>query len=104
MSRLFAIFDREELLRELDPCREIVLQIPLKQPEMPLIFGIQLAVAAILNRTENLRYLVYFKCDGQCAIRYFCLHRGSLPQNTAERQPRFWAKPLLKISVKNYVV
>jgi hypothetical protein len=33
--------------------------------------------------------------DNECAI-YFCLHLGSLPENTAERQPRFWAKPAFK--------
>src|SRR5438132_12740908 len=38
----------------------------------------------------------------QLAI-YFCLHRGSLPENTAGRQPRFGAKPRPKISVKNYM-
>jgi hypothetical protein len=31
----------------------------------------------------------------QSAI-YFCLHRGSLPENTAGRQTRFGAKPALK--------
>jgi len=28
---------------------------------------------------------------------------GSLPENTAERQPRFGGKPAPKISVKNYM-
>jgi len=30
---LFAVFDSEALLRELDRCRETVLQIPITQPE-----------------------------------------------------------------------
>jgi hypothetical protein len=30
---LFAIFDSEALLRELDRCRETVLQLPITQPE-----------------------------------------------------------------------
>ena len=33
VSMLFAIFDRQALLRELDRCRETVLQIPITQPE-----------------------------------------------------------------------
>ena len=35
---------------------------------MPLIFGIQLAVTAIWNLTENLRYILHFHRDGQYAI------------------------------------
>src|SRR5947207_3865167 len=35
---------------------------------MPLIFGIQLAVAAIWNLTENLRYLLHLHRDGERAI------------------------------------
>ena len=34
---------------------------------------------------------------------YLCLRRGSLPENDAERQPRFGAKPVPKISEKNYM-
>ena len=33
VSMLFAIFDRQALLRELDRCRETVLLIPITQPE-----------------------------------------------------------------------
>ena len=37
-------------------------------------------------------------------VIYFCLHRGSLTENTAERQPRFQGQKLApKISVKNYM-
>jgi len=35
---------------------------------MPLIFAIQLAVAAIWNLTENLRYLLHLHRDDQRAI------------------------------------
>jgi len=51
VSMLFAIFHSEALLRELDRCRETVLQIPITQSRISLIFGIQLAVAAISNLT-----------------------------------------------------
>jgi hypothetical protein len=65
---LFTIFDSEALLRELYQCRETVLQIPIAQPGMPLIFDIQLAVAVIWNLTDNLRYLPHLHRDGQRAM------------------------------------
>jgi len=34
---------------------------------------------------------------------YFCLHTGSLPENTAGRRPRFGAKPVPKNFRKNYM-
>jgi hypothetical protein len=34
----------------------------------------------------------------------FCLHRGSLPENTTQRQPRFRSNPCAKISGKNLYV
>ena len=52
------LFDSEALLRELDRCRETVLQIPITNPNATH-FGIQLAVSAIWNLTENLRYLLH---------------------------------------------
>ena len=51
------LFDSEALLRELDRCRETVLQIPITNPNATH-FGIQLAVNAIYNLTESLRYLL----------------------------------------------
>ena|SRR5207248_7481976 len=37
-------------------------------------------------------------------VIYFCLHRGSLPENTAGRQPRLGAKnPRRKNFVRNYM-
>src|SRR5437762_14192612 len=62
------LFDSESLLRELDRCREIVLQIPIINP-IATHFGIQLAVNAIYNLTENLRYLLHLHCEQQRSIR-----------------------------------
>jgi len=62
------LFDSEALLRELDRCRETVLQIPITKPNATH-FGIQLAVSAIWNLTENLRYLLHFHREQQRAIR-----------------------------------
>jgi hypothetical protein len=62
------LFDSEALLRELDRCRETVLQIPITNPNATH-FGIQLAVSAIWNLTENLRYLLHLHREQQRAIR-----------------------------------
>jgi hypothetical protein len=51
------LFDSEALLRELDRCRELILQIPITNPNAT-DFGIQIAVAAIWNLSCNLRDLL----------------------------------------------
>src|SRR5437763_16944536 len=58
------LFDSEALLRELDRCRETVLQIPITNPNATHC-GIQLAVSAIWNLSENLRYLLALHGQGQ---------------------------------------
>jgi aspartate aminotransferase-like enzyme len=62
------LFDSEALLRELDRCRETVLQIPITNPNATH-FGIQLAVNAIFTLSENLRYLLHLHREQQRAIR-----------------------------------
>jgi hypothetical protein len=62
------LFDSEALLRELDRCRELTLQIPITNPNATH-FGIQVAVSAIWNLTENLRYLLHLHREQQRAIR-----------------------------------
>ena len=62
------LFDSEALLRELDRCREIVLQIPITNANATH-FGIQLAVNAIWNLRENLRYLLHLHRERQRSIR-----------------------------------
>ena len=64
VSMLFAIFDSEALLRELDRCRETRPANSHNPTRIPLIFGIQLADASIWNLTENLRYLLHLHRDG----------------------------------------
>jgi hypothetical protein len=71
------LFDSEALLRELDRCRETVLQIPITNPNATH-FGIQLAVNAIYNLTENLRYLLHLHREQQRSIRK--QHEQSLTQ------------------------
>jgi hypothetical protein len=58
------LFDSEALLKELDRCRELVLQIPITTPNATH-FGIQNAVNAIWNLQRNLRYLLQLHSEGQ---------------------------------------
>ena len=62
------LFDSEALLRELDRCRETVLQIPITNANATH-FGIQIAVNAIWNLSENLRYLLHLHREQQRSIR-----------------------------------
>jgi hypothetical protein len=62
------LFDSEALLRELERCKEIVMQIPITNPNATH-FGIQLAVNAIYNLTETLRYLLLLHREQQWNIR-----------------------------------
>jgi hypothetical protein len=77
------LFDSEALLRELDRCRETVLQIPITNPNATH-FGIQLALNAIYNLTENLRYLLHLHREQQRSIRR--QHDQSLAQALSERR------------------
>jgi hypothetical protein len=76
------LFDSEALLRELDRCRETVLQIPITDPNATH-FGIQLAVNAIYNLTENLRYLLHLHREQQRSIRR--QHEQTLAQALAQQ-------------------
>lgn len=57
----------ESLLGELDRCRELVLEIPISNPNATH-FGINVAVTAIWNLRENLRYLLALHREGQRAF------------------------------------
>ena len=59
------LFDSEKLLRELDRCREQVLQIPCNGDLHATHFGINLAVDGIWNLTEQLRFLLHLHREGQ---------------------------------------
>ena len=78
------LFDSEALLGELDRCREIVLQIPITNPNATH-FGIQLAVNAIYNLAENLRYLLHLHREQQRSIRR--QHEETLPDALAAEIP-----------------
>jgi 23S rRNA maturation mini-RNase III len=62
------LFDSEALLRELDRCRELILQIPITNPNATH-FGINIALDAIWNLSVNLRYLLHLHREEQRAIR-----------------------------------
>ena len=61
------LFDSEALLRELDRCRELVLEIPITNPNATH-FGINVAVTAIWNLREKLRYLLALHREAQRAF------------------------------------
>jgi hypothetical protein len=58
------LFDSQSLLRELDRCRELVLQIPIADHHATH-FGINVAIDALWNLRENLRYLIQLHREGQ---------------------------------------
>src|SRR5437762_13793156 len=57
------LFDTETLLRELDRCREMILLIPATTHAAH--FASNIAIDAIWNLRENLRYLVHLHREGQ---------------------------------------
>src|SRR5262249_15206761 len=61
------LFDSESLLRELDRCRELVLEISIAHPHQTH-FDINIAVNALWNLRENLRYLLALHREGQRAF------------------------------------
>src|SRR5436190_15741490 len=63
------LFDSEALLRELDRCRELTLQIPTNGDCNATHFSIQIAVYAQWNLRENLRHLLHLHREQQRAIR-----------------------------------
>jgi len=61
------LFDSEKLLGELDRCRELVLKIPASTHEAH--FAANVAIGAIWNLQEQLRYLLHLHRDGQRAFQ-----------------------------------
>ena len=59
------LFDSEALLRELDRCRELVLNIP--ATTQAVHFASNVAINAIWNLTQHLRYLLQLHRQGQSA-------------------------------------
>ena len=58
------LFDSESLLRELDRCRELVLQIPIADHHATH-FAINVAVDALWNLRDTLRHLIGLHREGQ---------------------------------------
>lgn len=91
------LFDSEALIRELDRCRETVLQIPITNPNATH-FGIQLAVNAIYNLTENLRYLLHLHRDAQRQIRkqHMSELQQQLSRNASDSDQRKKVVPIVQ--------
>src|SRR5215470_2684790 len=77
------LFDSESLLRELDRIRELVLQIPIDKPQHTH-FGINIAIDALWNLRENLRYLLHMHREGQHAFARKHQPRVERPKKTAQ--------------------
>jgi hypothetical protein len=60
------LFDSESLLRELDRCRELVLEIP--APTHATHFACNIAIDALWNLRENLRFLLALHRERQRAF------------------------------------
>jgi hypothetical protein len=58
------LFNSDSLLRELDRCRELVLQIPIADHHATH-FGINVAIDALWNLRETLRHLLRLHREGQ---------------------------------------
>jgi hypothetical protein len=84
------LFDSEALLNELDRCRELVLQIPITNANATH-FGINVAVNALWNLQQNLRYLLHLHSEGQRAFRQKHddeLQHALSQQHDLDRQPQ----------------
>ena len=57
------LFDSEALIRELDRCRELVLQIP--ATTQAVHFASNIAITALWNLREHIRYLLALHREGQ---------------------------------------
>jgi hypothetical protein len=57
------LFDSEALIRELDRCRELVLQIP--ATTQAVHFASNIAIGALWNLREQIRYLLALHREGQ---------------------------------------
>src|SRR5437870_1573109 len=75
------LFDSEALLRELDRCRELVLDIPISNPNATH-FGINVAVTALWNLQDNLRHLLQLHRQGQSA--WVKTHQAELQRSLQE--------------------
>lgn len=82
------LFNSESLLRELDRCRELVLQIPATTHATH--FAINIAIAGLWHLRENLRYLLYLHRDGQRSFaRQADAQRSKSRKKTAAKDQKF---------------
>lgn len=58
------LFDSEKLLRELARCRELVLNVPINDTQATH-FALNIAIDAIWNLEEHLRYLLHLHRESQ---------------------------------------
>ena len=79
------LFDSEKLMREIDRCREMVLLIP--APTHETHFAINIAISAIWNLREDLRYLLSLHRDGHRAWERRAREAEGQSRHVARKQP-----------------
>lgn len=77
------LFNSESLLRELDRCRELVLEIPVSNPNATHM-GINIAVYALWNLRDTLRELLRIHSEARDA---FAGKAGDLDPVIQDRRP-----------------
>jgi len=81
------LLDTEALLRELDRCRELTMQIPISTPTATHL-GIQTAVNAQWDLRQRIRYLFHLQCDAQRA------KQRAFREAAAKHSPTRQTKPI----------
>jgi hypothetical protein len=76
------LFDSEKLLRELDRCRKLVLQIPIGNTHATH-FGINIAVDALWNLRDTLRHLLLLHREAQHAFAQKAAQPATKPAETS---------------------
>jgi hypothetical protein len=81
------LLDLEVLLRQLERCRELIMQIPISTPSATHL-GIQTALDANWDLQQRIRYLFHLQCDAQRATQ------RAFRQAAAKQSPKRQTKPI----------
>ena len=76
------LFDSELLLRKLEQCRDLVMQIPISNPAATHQ-GVKIAVTTISNLPNDLRFLLHLHREGQRAFA----RKAELPKKPTRHTP-----------------
>jgi hypothetical protein len=95
------LFDTQALLRELDRCRELVLQIP--ATTQPVHFASNIAVNAIYDLQQHLRFLFHLHCEDHRAKQRAFRDAAAKPSPKRQTKPidRQTAAPVSQCTSKS---